>query len=261
MNQPTWQVRLLGSRLPWRVGPIRPADVGEGLCNTLLARENILEDANYQKIVPNHFRVEIGQENYNRNYRPLEEQLLSQWKDRLLDYLLTVNNRQGRFEYRFAGPVSIDIRPVQDLKISQARVLYRIQAGEASSLSGFQEKPAACLETAPGGRRWPIHPGTVTIGRDKACDVHLDSPEVQRKKLVSGLHAYIFCQEDRCRLFDGSPDGRPSLNGTFVNLQRVPSDGIELKDGDQILLAALDPHQPDPDSPGIATLYFRMECV
>jgi len=100
----------------------------------------------------------------------------------------------------------------------------------------------------------------MTIGRHAACDIYIDSSEVQRKKLVSGRHAYIYCQEGSFRLFDGSPDGRPSRNGTFVNLARVPRSGVALKEGDQILLAVSDPTRPDPQTPGVAVLWFRLEC-
>ena len=82
-----WHERLVGSRLPWKSGSIRPADIAEELCRLLLERENLLEDVNYQKITPNYFVVEIEHDNYTRNYRPLEIRILQQWKDRLLDHL------------------------------------------------------------------------------------------------------------------------------------------------------------------------------
>ncbi len=86
-----------------------------------MQRGNLLEDVNYQKITPNNFVVEIEQDNYARNYRPLEDHILQQWKDRLLSHLSTVNSRQGRTEYRFAGPVKVEIRAVTDLRSTQAR--------------------------------------------------------------------------------------------------------------------------------------------
>ena len=103
-----WHERLVGSRLPWKTASIRPADIAEELCRLLQERENLLEDVNYQKITPNNFVVEIKHDNYTRNYRPLETRILQQWKDRLLDHLNTVNSRQGRTEYRFAGPVKVE---------------------------------------------------------------------------------------------------------------------------------------------------------
>jgi hypothetical protein len=255
MDGPFWRSRLLGRRLPWNADPIRPSEIGDGLCDVALARENLLEDAEYHKVSPNWFVVEIGQENYRLNYLPLQDQILGQWKDKLLKCLLTANNRQGRNEFRFAGPVRVEIRAAHDLKPSQARILCTIQAGDIG-----QSPLSACLQSADGSKAWPLRPGVMTIGRNAACDIYIDSPEVQRKKLVSGRHAYIYCQEGSFRLFDGSQDGRPSRNGTFVNLARIPRSGVALKDGDQILLAVSDPARPDPQAPGVAVLRFRLEC-
>jgi hypothetical protein len=60
-SEEIWQVRLISIRIPWGSKQIRPAEVGDALCSALLAQENVLEDANYQKISPNRFVVEIGQ--------------------------------------------------------------------------------------------------------------------------------------------------------------------------------------------------------
>ena len=264
MKQPppekTWRVRLIGSHLPWGSRPDRPADVGAALCAAMLARENVLEDANYQKISPNCFVVEIGQENYARNFQVLEDQILYQWNEKLLAYLLTANSRQGRQEYRFAGPVKIEINPVADLGNGQARIRCRVQAGgELDSQTGRQINLSACLEVLPDGRRWALHPGIMTIGRETNCDIYLDAPAIQQKKLVSSQHSYLYCQAESYHLFDGAPNGNPSLNGTYVNLHRLSPSGVELKNGDFILLASLDANRPNPDSPGVASLYFHQD--
>ncbi len=266
MKQPpsegSWQVRMLGARLPWGGSPIRPAEVGDGLLATMFARENVLEDANYQKIAPNRYIVEISQENYSRSYQPLEEQILSQWNEKLLESLMTANSRQGRQEYRFVGPVQIQIRPVPDLKNSQARILCRVQAETVGSRPAAESSDLpAWLESSADGRRWPLHLGIVTIGRDASCEIALDSPAIREIMLVSSRHAYLYCQGRSIRLYDGSPDGQPSLNGTFVNLRRVSPAGAELREGDLILLAALDPNRPSPDTPGVAVLIFHQESA
>jgi pSer/pThr/pTyr-binding forkhead associated (FHA) protein len=82
---------------------------------------------------------------------------------------------------------------------------------------------------------------------------------VQEKRLVSGQHAYLQCDEGQVWLFDGAPAGGVSTNGTFVNGVRVPAHGSRLQDGDVIVLAALDPENPKPDVPGTATLRFIVE--
>jgi pSer/pThr/pTyr-binding forkhead associated (FHA) protein len=115
---------------------------------------------------------------------------------------------------------------------------------------------AAFLELVPTGQRWALYPGINTIGRSETCQIFLDMPIVLEKRLVSGQHAYITMQDRECTLFDGSPDGRPSANGTYVNLRRVPPSGYRLQNGDAIVLAAVDPLYPRSDTPGVVTFYF-----
>jgi hypothetical protein len=115
---------------------------------------------------------------------------------------------------------------------------------------------SAFLELVPTGQRWALFQGMNTIGRSESCQIFLDIPLVQEKRLVSGQHAYIVFQGGFCTLFDGSPDGRPSANGTYVNLRRVAPGGYRLQNGDAIVLAALDPLYPRSDTPGVVTFYF-----
>jgi hypothetical protein len=256
----SWQVRVMSSRLPWGSRPERPADVGEELCKALLARENILEDANYQKVIPNQFVVEMGSENFVQNYQLLKDQILQQWNEKLLAAILTANSRQGRQEYRFAGPLKIEIHPVAGLGTSQVRICSRVMTGgEFDPQTGSQVELPACLEILPERRRVRLRPGIMIIGRDSSCDIYLDNPMIQQTKLVSSQHAYLNCKTGSCRLYDGTPNGKPSLNGTYVNLQRLPAGGVELKTGDLILLAALDANRPNADTPGVVTLRFYQD--
>ena len=114
----------------------------------------------------------------------------------------------------------------------------------------------AVLEWLDGQRRWPLYPGHNVIGRDQACDVFLDLPAIQEKPLVSGRHATIHAEGGQCLLYDGSPAGKPSANGTYLNSRRVSTQGAVLQDGDVIILAALDPQAPRADTPGVAAFRF-----
>jgi hypothetical protein len=260
-SEETWRVRLVSSSLPWGNRPDRPADVGDELCKILLARENIIEDANYQKITPNQFVIEIGLENYARNYQLLQEQILHQWSEKMLAFILTANSRQGRQEYLFAGPLKIEIHPVADLGTNQIRIYSRVKMGdEFDAQSGSPKGLSACLEILPSRRRWKLHPGVVTIGRDPGCDIYLDNPAIQQKRLVSSQHAYLTCKTEGYHLYDGTPLGKPSLNGTYVNLHLIPPSGVELRNGDLILLAALEANRPDPETTGVACLRFFLDC-
>jgi hypothetical protein len=181
-----WHVKMMQPRIPWETHPLLPADVGGELCAVILNRGNLLEDAHYQKVVPNRFRVELNAENYARNYQPLEMHVIQQWQNRLVECLATANSRLGRKEYILAGSVRIEIRPAADLKSNQARIFSLIQpdrtaSGEPVRPVIAQAPPAprpsrpapvplphvqpikACLEQLPSGRRWALYPGILTI--------------------------------------------------------------------------------------------------
>jgi pSer/pThr/pTyr-binding forkhead associated (FHA) protein len=260
-----WQINWLKPRIPWSRQAIRPAEVGDGLCSVMMARENLLEDANYNKIVPNHFIVELSPDNYLRNYQPLWKGLLEQWREKLVESLMTANSRQGRIEYRFGGQLQIELRSGQDLKDSQARILSRVQPDPDSPDRALQkeqpqrrETEVAYLEWIGGDRRWPLYPGDNTIGREKSNDIFLDFPQVQEKRLVSGQHAFIRCIGGQCTLIDGALSGKPSANGTYVNARQIPKHGISLQDGDRIILASLNPQEPWIDTPGVAAFLFKL---
>jgi hypothetical protein len=257
-----WQVRLIKPRLGLLAQPSGPAEVGDLLCQLMLARENLLEDAEYQKTVPNQFVVELSPAIYARHYQPLEMVICQQWQGRLLQHLATSNSRQGRREYHFAGQVTVELRAASDLGPGELRVRFRLQAGapdEPLTVTPPATLPA-CLELLPDGKLFRLRAGLVTIGRDLSCDIALDQPRVQELRLVSGQHAHMQCQPETYRLFDGSPSGQPSINGTFVNNQPVPPGGQLLRDGDVLILAAVRPRSPSLDTPGVVGLRFRERC-
>ncbi len=259
-----WQVRLVKPRLGGLAPANGPAEVSDLLCETLLARENLLEDAEYNKTVPNEFVVELPPDTYARQYAPLENVIAQQWRERLLNHLATANSRQGRREYRFAGQVSVEIRLAPDLAPGQLRILSRLQApalGDARPAAAPPAELPACLELMPAGKHWQLRSGLITIGRDPACDVFLDLPRVQELRLVSAQHAYLQCLPGAYRLFDGAPNGLPSVNGTFVNGQPVAPGGQLLREGDVLILAAVRPQAPSLDTPGVAGLRFRALCA
>lgn len=254
-----WKSRLVGPRLPWLKAPLRPAEVGEALCACLLDRKFLLEDAHFRKIVPNQFVVELEQENFQDHYAPLLGRILEQWREMMLEHLATANSRQGRKEYSLAGSLELEVRPAAGLQDHQARILCRIAPAEEGGPSRVDALPA-CLEMESTGQRWQLYPGVLVLGRDPGCDISFQDPLVQEKRLVSSRHAYLRCEADNYRLFDGTPEGKPSTNGTFINRRRVPPEGIALQDGDQIILASLHPTAPNPYTPGSVLLRFVLDC-
>jgi hypothetical protein len=235
-----------------RSKPILPADASRYLEKAMLAPENALEDADYVKIVPNDFVVELNENNYKRNYEPIEQNVCERWQAKLLEALNTTNDRRGRREYGFGGHVRVQVRPVSDLAEGELRIWCQISPDMDTVFT------AAWLELIPDGRGWPLEERIVTIGRDEICDICLDMPDARRVRLVSGQHARILQKDGEYRLYDGSPDGRRSTNGTFVNGQQVGAEGKVLDDGDVIILAALDSNQPRSDTPGAVTFIFHM---
>jgi len=254
-----WHSRLVKPRLALSAPPLRPGEVGAVLCQVLLAPENLLEDAGYAKVAPNQFIVELPSETYARHYAPLEKQIREQWRERLLNHLSTANSRQGRREYHFAGQVSVEVRAAPDLAPGQLRIRSRTQP-DAPGAPPPQALPA-CLELMAGGKNWALRTGIVTLGREPSCDLYFDNPRVQELRLVSGQHAYLHCLPDGYRLFDGTPQGVPSVNGTYVNGRAVPASGQLLSDGDVVILAAVRRDSPRLDTPGVVGLRFRATCA
>jgi hypothetical protein len=238
-----------------RQEPVLPADVNKQLQAALLNGKNHLEDVNYGKIVPNYFIVEVSPQNYEQNYAPIERQAREQWQQRLLNTLDTANGRQGRKVYRFGGPVEVVVRPTADLSENEVRILSQIRSGDAVET----EDSPAYLERLPDGQRWLLQPGLTTLGRSPDANIYLDSPVIREKRLISNRHAHIRGENGRYYLFDGSPEGKQSQNGTFVNGRMVSPSGQKLSDGDVVVLAALDVNQPRPDIPGSAGFLFRKE--
>jgi len=254
-----WRSKFIQPRLRWSKQAMRPAELGEAMMGIMLARDNLLEDANYDKIVPNHYLVELSPLNYSHNYQPIEERLIKQLIGKLLEYLTTTNSRLGRKEYRLGGPLTLEIHPAPGLTDWQARISYCIQP-EPFPFPAASAPQTTCLELLSSGERWDLTPGITTIGRNKTCQVHLTHPEIQEKRLVSGQHAYIVDDQQNWRLFDGSPTGKPSTNGTYVNGAAVPPEGRLLQDGDLISLAAVDSDHAPPDASGMVTIIFRGSC-
>jgi hypothetical protein len=246
----------LRQRIRRRPREIRPADVRERLEAAMLAPENILEDARYHRVVPNDYVVGLHPAAYERHYRLIERRVCQQWQEELVEALTTANQRHGRRQYQFGGPVHVRIEADAAVPEGQVRIRAAIVA-ESDRAAGTLD---ACLELLGANRRWLLSASTLTIGRDEASDVHLPTPPGQQQPLISSQHAWVQVADGAPRLFDGSPTGRPSLNGTFVNGRRVTAGGHPLAEGDTIVLAPLDPEHPRPDAPGAVALRYHARC-
>ena len=103
------------------------------------------------------------------------------------------------------------LTPGDRLRLGDIELTYQ---GAADMARG-----GAWLET--DGVRYPVHPGSVTIGRSSQNDLHLADEQVSR------LHARVVLQGNTFVLTDLG-----STNGTFVNERRIRQH--PLRDGDEI---------------------------
>ena len=153
------------------------------------------------------------------------------------------------------------MRPGPDLEPGQVRLLLRLQMHAPAAPEPPAPSPLpACLVLLPAGRTWRLRTGLLTLGRDPRCDIAFDLPGVQELRLVSSQHAYLQCAPSAYRVFDGTPQGLPSVNGTYVNGRPVPPQGHLLQAGDQLILAAVHRHAPRADTPGVVALRFEATC-
>src|SRR5260370_27370519 len=157
---------------------------------------------------------------------------VSSIRDRLLDPTFDLTGWL-RTKSLVAKPASIATAARPAVSPANMRKTQSIQmvAHGISSAASTGARPSAPNGAAPprelgyletAGRRFPIGPPVVTIGRDRSLDVALDDPG------VSLLHAQIARHEDALYLRDLG-----SRNGTVVNRARVTVPH-QLRSGDRI---------------------------
>jgi hypothetical protein len=97
-------------------------------------------------------------------------------------------------------PESLD--PLEDLGVHGAALIVRSGGGRS-------------------GETFPVETSPTTIGRSPECAIFLDDVTVSRK------HAVFTQDGDRWQIQD-----QGSLNGTFVNRERIET--AEIRDGDEV---------------------------
>ena len=110
---------------------------------------------------------------------------------------------EGESTEAFAPPEAAEsLDPLEDPGVLGAALIVRSGGGRA-------------------GEAFPLDASPTSIGRSPECAIFLDDVTVSRK------HAVFTQDGDHWRLED-----QGSLNGTFVNRQRV--EAVELSDGDEL---------------------------
>jgi hypothetical protein len=121
----------------------------------------VIEDAQFNKLVPNQFVVELPPDEYQRSCAPIEQQLghpmagaASQPASR------PPTAGRGGASIRFGGQVAVSVRPAADLAAGQARIRSRLAPDVAPA-----ERPPGPLPALPGSiARWPP-----VAASDRAC--------------------------------------------------------------------------------------------
>lgn len=217
-------------------GDVEPVELAAALKRELDNTARIL--SRDRRLVPNHFALELGPadfERLNAYGRTLNDELTNELRD-----------HADIQRYTFSGPIEIELTQEDDLPTGKFRV-------RSATVGAPQRRPPArdgrtapqhapAQPPTPGpppvrhgtpqvmlevnGRRRPINPPGVVLGRGTDADIQINDPGVSRR------HAEI-------RLMPEGPEGvrvvlvdLGSTNGTLVNGRRTAE--AELSDGSTV---------------------------
>jgi hypothetical protein len=186
-----------------------------------------------RRLVPNKFHVELSSTDLDR-LESLGPALTSELTGMLRDHA-------SQQSYVFTGPVMIELEPADDLTTGRFRVrsqsISQVTTPGGDPSSTQVNHAAAFLEV--NGRRHPLVPPGIVIGRGNDADLRITDPGVSRR------HAEI-------RVDDAGAGPRVSVhdlgstNGISVNHKKTESavlaDGAEIRIGNTTLTLRLVGH-------------------
>jgi hypothetical protein len=226
-------------------GDVEPIELAAALKREIDNTARIL--SRDRRLVPNHFTIELGPgdfERLNAYGRTLNHELANELRD-----------HADIQRYTFSGPIEIELTQEDDLPTGKFRVVSATHGNQqqrppqpppqpsyqpapdpdATQLSAPVPPPAGPPPVRRGhpqvmlevnGRRRPINPPGVVLGRGTDADIQINDPGVSRR------HAEI-------RLMPEGPGGvrvglvdLGSTNGTLVNGRRAAE--AELTDGSTV---------------------------
>ncbi|TWD80658.1 FHA domain-containing protein [Kribbella amoyensis] len=227
-------------------GDVEPIELAAALKREIDNTARIL--SRDRRLVPNHFKVELGPDDFERLNaygRTLNHELANELRD-----------HADIQRYTFSGPVEIELTQRDDLPTGKFHVVSSTQGSPNRRPQPPQQQPPApapypndgqtVMQSAPppppgpppvrrghpqvalevNGRRRPINPPGVVLGRGTDADIQINDPGVSRR------HAEI-------RLMPEGPGGvrvvlvdLGSTNGTLVNGRRTAE--AELTDGSTV---------------------------
>ena len=180
---------------------LQPVEIGRRLVRELDAGRTLGVRGT---VVPNHFVVQVAEEDLAR-FEGFHESLISELCD-------TLRESARESNYRFVGPVEVDLEADPHAGLGSLRVEATIAAGEEG---------AAGALVLPDGRRIQLGEEPVHIGRLPDCAIALSDSQVSRH------HSEVRRGEQGFTVVDLG-----SLNGTMVNGAVVQEHA--LTDGDVI---------------------------
>jgi hypothetical protein len=223
-------------------GDVEPIELAAALKREIDNTARIL--SRDRRLVPNHFTIELGPGDFDRLNaygRTLNHELANELRD-----------HADIQRYTFSGPIEIELTQQDDLPTGKFRVVSATHGNQRPQPRQPAPLPpddgATVLQSAPvpppptpaaqsrrghpqvmlevNGRRRPINPPGVVLGRGTDADIQINDPGVSRR------HAEI-------RLMPEGPGGVKvvlvdlgSTNGTLVNGRR--SAEAELIDGSTV---------------------------
>ncbi|WP_432943508.1 FhaA domain-containing protein [Kribbella sp. CA-253562] len=224
-------------------GDVEPIELAAALKREIDNTARIL--SRDRRLVPNHFTIELGPEDFERLNaygRTLNHELANELRD-----------HADIQRYTFSGPIEIELTQQDDLPTGKFRVVSQTVGtpqrsrpqppppdpyandGPTVMQSAPTPPPAAPQPIRRGhpqvmlevnGRRRPVNPPGVVLGRGTDADIQINDPGVSRR------HAEI-------RLMPEGPGGvrvvlvdLGSTNGTLVNGRRAAE--AELVDGSTV---------------------------
>ncbi|MEV8377400.1 DUF3662 and FHA domain-containing protein [Kribbella sp. NPDC056861] len=227
-------------------GDVEPIELAAALKREIDNTARIL--SRDRRLVPNHFTIELGPgdfERLNAYGRTLNHELANELRD-----------HADIQRYTFSGPIEIELTQEDELPTGKFRVVSATVGNQQRPPQPQQPQPsyqpapdpnATVLQNAPvqpppgpppvrrghpqvmlevNGRRRPINPPGVVLGRGTDADIQINDPGVSRR------HAEI-------RLMPEGPGGVKvvlvdlgSTNGTLVNGRRAAE--AELTDGSTV---------------------------
>ncbi|MEU4390944.1 DUF3662 and FHA domain-containing protein [Kribbella sp. NPDC023855] len=228
-------------------GDVEPIELAAALKREIDNTARIL--SRDRRLVPNHFTIELGPgdfERLNAYGRTLNHELANELRD-----------HADIQRYTFSGPIEIELTQEDELPTGKFRVVSATVGNQQRAPQPppppqptYQPAPdpnATVLQSAPvqpppgpppvrrghpqvmlevNGRRRPINPPGVVLGRGTDADIQINDPGVSRR------HAEI-------RLMPEGPGGvrvvlvdLGSTNGTLVNGRRAAE--AELTDGSTV---------------------------